>query len=151
MGSHLLSKSSFIKGLQCEKHLYLYKYHYNEMDEFSEMQKAIFQRGTNVGVLAQELFPNGTAGTEGSPPAYKKGLKKDGANPVLLYGYGSYGYSMEANFRSYRLSLLDRGFVYAIAHIRGGEEMGRYWYEDGKLLKKKNYVIHYKASIKKAK
>ena len=78
MGSHLLSKSSFIKGLQCEKHLYQYKYHYNEMDEFSEMQKAIFQRGTNVGVLAQELFPNGTAGTEGSPPAYKKGLKKTG-------------------------------------------------------------------------
>jgi len=69
---------------------------------------------------------------------YKKGLVKDGTNPVLLYGYGSYGYSMEANFRSYRLSLLDRGFVYAIAHIRGGEEMGRYWYEDGKLLKKKN-------------
>jgi len=78
MGSHLLSKSSFIKGLQCEKHLYLYKYHYKEMDEFSEMQKAIFQRGTDVGVLAQELFPGGTTATEGSPPAYKKGLKKTG-------------------------------------------------------------------------
>jgi hypothetical protein len=78
MASHLLSKSSFIKGLQCEKHLFLYKYHYNEMDEFSDMQKAIFQRGTNVGVLAQKLFPGGTAGTEGSPPAYKKGLKKTG-------------------------------------------------------------------------
>ena len=76
MASHLLSKSSFIKGLQCEKHLFLYKYHYNEMDEFSEMQKAIFQRGTDVGVLAQQLFPNGTVATEGSPPAYKKGLKK---------------------------------------------------------------------------
>jgi Domain of unknown function(DUF2779) len=76
MSSHLLSKSSFIKGLQCEKHLYLYKYHYNEMDEFSEMQKAIFQRGTDVGVLAQELFPNGTVATEGSPPNYKKGLEK---------------------------------------------------------------------------
>ena len=78
MGSHLLSKSSFLKGLQCEKHLYLYKYHYNEMDEFSEMQKAIFQRGTDVGVFAQKLFPGGTAATEGSPPAYKKGLKKTG-------------------------------------------------------------------------
>ena len=78
MASHLLSKSSFIKGLQCEKHLYLYKYHYNEMDEFSDMQKAIFQRGTNVGILAQKLFPGGTDGTEGSPPAYKKGLKKTG-------------------------------------------------------------------------
>ena len=69
---------------------------------------------------------------------YKKGLDKDGTNPVLLYGYGSYGSSMETYFSSTRLSLLDRGFVYAIAHIRGGQEMGRYWYEDGKLLKKKN-------------
>ena len=76
MASHILSKSSFIKGLQCEKHLFLYKYHYNEMDEFSEMQKAIFRRGTDVGVLAQQLFPNGTVATEGSPPNYKKGLKK---------------------------------------------------------------------------
>jgi len=78
MGSHLLSKSSFIKGLQCDKHLYLYKYHYNEMDEFSEMQKEIFRRGTDVGILAQKLFPGGTAATEGSPPDFKKGLKKIG-------------------------------------------------------------------------
>lgn len=69
---------------------------------------------------------------------YKKGLKKDGNNPLVLYGYGSYGASMDPYFSSVRLSLLDRGFVYAIAHIRGGEEMGRQWYEDGKLLKKKN-------------
>ena len=69
---------------------------------------------------------------------YKKGFKKDGKQPLLLYGYGSYGYSVESTFRSSRLSLLDRGFAYAIAHIRGGEEMGRQWYEDGKLLNKKN-------------
>lgn len=69
---------------------------------------------------------------------YKKGLEKNGDNPLLLYGYGSYGASMNASFSSVRLSLLDRGFVYALAHIRGGQEMGRYWYEDGKLLKKKN-------------
>ena len=69
---------------------------------------------------------------------YKKRLKKDGSNPCLIYGYGSYGYSIDPTFRSSRLSLLDRGFIFAIAHIRGGEEMGRYWYEDGKLLKKKN-------------
>ncbi|MFY0481329.1 S9 family peptidase [Flavobacterium sp. PLA-1-15] len=69
---------------------------------------------------------------------YKKGLKKDGKNPLLLYAYGSYGASMDAYFSSTRLSLLDRGFVYAIAHIRGGEDLGRQWYEDGKLLKKKN-------------
>lgn len=70
---------------------------------------------------------------------YKKSeFKKDGTNPCLLYGYGSYGASMEPYFSSARLSLLDRGFVYVIAHIRGGEEMGRHWYEDGKLLNKKN-------------
>jgi oligopeptidase B len=69
---------------------------------------------------------------------YRKGLVKDGQNPTLLYGYGSYGASMDPWFRSDRLSLLDRGFVFAIAHIRGGQEMGRDWYEDGKLLNKKN-------------
>ena len=69
---------------------------------------------------------------------YRKGFKKDGTNPLLLYGYGSYGASMDAGFNPYRVSLLDRGFVYAIAHIRGGQELGRRWYEDGKLLKKKN-------------
>jgi len=69
---------------------------------------------------------------------YKKGLKKDGNSPLLLYGYGSYGNSMDASFSSTRLSLLNRGFVFAIAHIRGGQEMGRLWYEDGKLLKKEN-------------
>jgi len=69
---------------------------------------------------------------------YKKGLKKDGNNPLLLYAYGSYGVTMETYFSSTRLSILDRGFVFAIAHIRGGEDLGRQWYEDGKLLKKKN-------------
>jgi len=69
---------------------------------------------------------------------YKKGYKKDGNAPLLLYGYGSYGASMEASFSSTRLSLLDRGFAYAIAHIRGGQEMGRSWYEDGKMFKKIN-------------
>lgn len=76
MASHLLSKSSFIKGLQCEKHLYLYKYHYKEMDELSEMQKAIFKRGTNVGELAQQLFPGGEVAASGDPPDYEKALKK---------------------------------------------------------------------------
>ena len=69
---------------------------------------------------------------------YRKGIKRDGKNPLLLYAYGSYGASMDAYFSSTRLSLLDRGFVFAIAHIRGGEDLGRQWYEDGKLLKKKN-------------
>jgi oligopeptidase B len=69
---------------------------------------------------------------------YKKGLKKDGSNPLLLYGYGSYGYTIDAGFNFDRLSLLNRGFIYVIAHIRGGEDLGRSWYEDGKLLNKKN-------------
>ncbi|MBW4560868.1 MAG: S9 family peptidase [Mojavia pulchra JT2-VF2] len=69
---------------------------------------------------------------------YKKGIKKDGQNPLLLTGYGAYGYSYSATFSSNRLSLLDRGVVFAIAHIRGGEEMGRKWYENGKFLHKKN-------------
>src|SRR5690554_7534957 len=61
---------------------------------------------------------------------YKKGIKKDGKNPFLLYAYGSYGYSLDPYFSTSRLSLLDRGFIYAIAHIRGGEELGRLWYEE---------------------
>ena len=69
---------------------------------------------------------------------YRQGLNKDGKNPLLLYAYGSYGHSMDATFSSTRLTLLDRGFIFAIAHIRGGEDLGRQWYEDGKLLKKKN-------------
>lgn len=69
---------------------------------------------------------------------YKKGTNLDGKAPLLLYAYGSYGSSMDPTFSSSRLSLLDRGFIYAIAHIRGGEEMGRQWYEDGKMMKKKN-------------
>jgi oligopeptidase B len=84
---------------------------------------------------------------------YRKEIEKNGKNPLLLYAYGSYGHSMDAYFSSTRLSLLDRGFIYAIAHIRGGEDLGRQWYDDGKLLKKKNtftdfidcskYVIQY--------
>ena len=69
---------------------------------------------------------------------YRRGLKKDGSNPVLLYAYGSYGASMDAGWSSERVSLLDRGFVYAIAHVRGGQELGYRWYELGKLLNKKN-------------
>jgi hypothetical protein len=76
MASHLLSKSSFIKGLQCEKHLYLYKYHYDQMDDLSEMQKAIFKRGTNVGELAHRLFPGGTIAAKGDPPNYDAALKR---------------------------------------------------------------------------
>lgn len=69
---------------------------------------------------------------------YRKGIEFDGNNPALIYAYGSYGMSMDPYFSSARLSLLDRGFVYVLAHVRGGQELGRQWYDNGKLLKKMN-------------
>jgi len=89
--------------------------------------------------ITERLFVPVTDGTQVPVSlVYKKGTKKDGSAPLYLYAYGSYGSSTDATFSSARLSLLDRGFIYAIAHIRGGEEMGRQWYEDGKLMKKIN-------------
>jgi len=89
--------------------------------------------------IEERIWATATDGTKVPiSMVYRKELKKDGSNPLLQYAYGSYGYSMDATFSSTRLSLLDRGFIFAIAHIRGGEDLGRQWYEDGKLLKKKN-------------
>jgi oligopeptidase B len=76
----------------------------------------------------------------------RKGVKRDGTAPLLLYGYGSYEHSIDPYFSIARLSLLDRGVVYAIAHVRGGGEMGRRWYEDGKMLTKKNTFTDFVAS-----
>ena len=69
---------------------------------------------------------------------YRHGFARNGANPLLQYGYGAYGLSLDPSFSSPRLSLLDRGFVYAIAHVRGGQEMGRAWYDLGRKLHKQN-------------
>lgn len=74
---------------------------------------------------------------------YKKGIEKDGKNPTLLYGYGSYGLTVDPMFSSFRLSLIDRGFIYVIAHIRGGQDLGRQWYENGKMLHKKNTFLDF--------
>lgn len=74
---------------------------------------------------------------------HKKGIVLDGSNPCLLYGYGSYGFSLSAEFNENSMSLVDRGFVYVFAHIRGGQEMGRQWYLDGKFLKKKNTFLDF--------
>ncbi len=89
--------------------------------------------------VTERLYARAQDGTE-IPVSilYRKGMIRDGDNPLLLYGYGSYGLSIDASFASPRLSLVDRGFIFAIAHIRGGQEMGRQWYDNGKLLKKKN-------------
>tara|TARA_Y100000782_G_C10188412_1_gene268405 strand:- start:56 stop:2113 length:2058 start_codon:yes stop_codon:yes gene_type:complete len=96
---------------------------YNAEEYHAERHYATAQDGTKVPISL----------------VYKKAcFEQNGENPLLLYAYGSYGHSTDPGFSSVRLSLLDRGFVYAIAHIRGGEEMGRAWYENGKLLKKKN-------------
>jgi len=69
---------------------------------------------------------------------YRKGLKRDGAHPMLLTGYGAYGFPFPVSFSSNRLSLLDRGFVFAIAHVRGGGELGKPWHDDGRMMKKRN-------------
>ena len=96
--------------------------------------------GYNPGEYQTErLWATADDGTEVPMSiVYKKGINKDGNNPTLLYGYGSYGASTDPTFSITRLSLLNRGFVFAIAHIRGGQEMGRQWYDDGKMFKKKN-------------
>ncbi|HEX5154540.1 MAG TPA: S9 family peptidase [Parafilimonas sp.] len=89
--------------------------------------------------VTERLYATATDGTKiPISIVYKKGFEKNGDAPLLLYGYGSYGYSIDAAFSSPSLTLLNRGFAFAIAHIRGGQEMGRYWYEDGKMMKKKN-------------
>lgn len=106
----------------------------------STVQKQEEVRGYHPADYVSERI-YATAGDGTSIPisvVYKRGLVKDGSHPLYLYGYGSYGSTTEPRFSSHRLSLLDRGFVYAIAHIRGGGELGRTWYEDGKWLKKKN-------------
>jgi len=87
----------------------------------------------------ERLFASADDGTKVPVSlVYRRGFKKDGGGPLLLYGYGSYGASMDPAFNPSRLSLLDRGVAFAIAHVRGGGEMGRQWYEDGKFLRKRN-------------
>ncbi|MEY3385415.1 MAG: hypothetical protein RIR53_226 [Bacteroidota bacterium] len=114
--------------------------------DMSARQRTLLKQQEVVGGYDQSVYASEylrAKATDGTlvpiSLVYRKDLvKKDGSSPLLLYGYGSYGASMDAFFSSTRLSLLDRGFVFAIAHIRGGQELGREWYENGKLLKKKN-------------
>jgi oligopeptidase B len=88
---------------------------------------------------SQRVFATASDGTRiPISLVYKKGMERNGANPVLLYGYGAYGASMPVSFNSSRLSLLDRGVIYALAHIRGGKEMGKIWHEQGRMLHKRN-------------
>lgn len=113
--------------------------------EMSTRERTLLKREAVLGgfdpadYVTERLYATARDGTRVPISlVYRRGLERDGSNPLLLYGYGSYGASRDATFSSARLSLLDRGFVYALAHVRGGQEMGRSWYEDGKLLRKMN-------------
>ncbi|MBW7952154.1 MAG: S9 family peptidase [Chitinophagaceae bacterium] len=116
----------------------VYDYEMNTKKKELKKQQEVF--GYNAkDYVTERLYATAKDGTKVPISlVYKKGFKKDGNAPLLLYGYGSYGNSIDAGFSSTRLSLLNRGFAFAIAHIRGGQEMGRQWYEDGKMFHKKN-------------
>jgi len=117
----------------------VYDYDMSTKDKKLMKQQEVLGGYNAADYITERLYATAKDGTK-IPVSlvYKKGFEKNGTAPLLLYSYGSYGYSTDAAFNSARLSLLNRGFVYAIAHIRGGQEMGRQWYEDGKMMKKKN-------------
>lgn len=107
--------------------------------EVKKEQEVMGGKFNKENYVEQRLWATAADGTKiPISVVYRKGLKKDGKNPLLQYAYGSYGATIDPGFSSLLLSLLDRGFVYALCHVRGGEDLGRGWYEDGKLLKKKN-------------
>lgn len=120
--------------------------HYKtEESKILKIKKVLGEFNTDDYVTKRMEFPSHDGTLIPASIVYKKGsLPADGSGaPTLVYGYGSYGASMEPYFSTNRLSLLNRGFVFAIAHIRGGKEMGRLWYEDGKYLKKKNTFLDF--------
>ena len=121
-------------------------YDYNMTDKKRELLKRYEVLGgyNPDDYQSERLFARAGDGVEVPISiVYKKGMKKNGNNPMILSGYGAYGISSDPYFTSTRLSLLNRGFIYGTAHIRGGGEMGQQWYEDGKFLKKKNTFTDY--------
>ena len=116
-------------------------YDYDLVEREREMikEKEVLGGFSRKNYISEQLWATARDGTR-IPVSlvYRKGIELDGKNPLLQYAYGSYGYSTDPGFSSNLLSLLDRGFVYAIAHIRGGSEMGRQWYYDGRQFKKMN-------------
>ena len=116
-------------------------YDYNMDDQTRELKKIQdVLGGYDPSQYAMErIFATAADGTRiPISMVYRKGMRKDGSNPTLLYGYGSYGIPSEPGFSSERLSLLERGFIFAIAHIRGGGDLGELWHDDGKMMKKLN-------------
>ncbi len=118
----------------------VYDYDMREKTQVERKQQAVMDpHFSSDNYVCERIYATGRDGAKiPMSIVYRKGTQKDGSAPLLLYGYGSYGYSIDPTFSSVRLSLLDRGFIFVIAHIRGSQTMGRQWYEDGKLLKKKN-------------
>lgn len=117
----------------------VYDYNMETKEKELKRQQEVLGGYDPKDYVTERLFATATDGTKiPISLVYKKGFDKNGKSPLLLYAYGSYGITSEPVFSSSRLSLLDRGFAFAIAHVRGGEEMGRQWYEDGKMFKKKN-------------
>ena len=118
-------------------------YEYNMKDQTTKLlkqQEVLGGKFHSENYISERIWAPSRDGKSSIPISlvYHKDTKKSAGTPLLLYGYGSYGHTVDAAFSSVRLSLLDRGFVYTIAHIRGGEYLGREWYEDGKMLHKKN-------------
>ena len=118
-------------------------YEYNMKDKTTKLlkqQEVLGGKFSSENYVSERIWAPSRDGKTSIPISivYHQNTIKSNSTPLLLYGYGSYGHTVDASFSSVRLSLLDRGFIYAIAHIRGGEYLGRDWYEDGKMLHKKN-------------
>ncbi|WP_460613124.1 S9 family peptidase [Hymenobacter seoulensis] len=116
-----------------------YDYDMNARSRKLMKEQAVLGGFKKEDYVTERVYATATDGTKiPMSIVYKKGFQKNGSAPMLQYAYGSYGITMNPTFSAARLSLLDRGFAYVVCHIRGGQEMGRQWYEDGKKLKKKN-------------
>lgn len=118
-----------------------FEYHMKEKTtQLLKQQDVLGGKFNKENYISERIWANSRDGETKIPISlvYHKDTQKSSETPLLLYGYGSYGHTVDAGFSNVRLSILDRGFIFAIAHIRGGEYLGREWYEDGKMLHKKN-------------
>lgn len=161
----LFEESAYMAGLASNPDYYSHKLRYY----YTSMKTPMSTYDYTLATGTKELLKQQTAGSDFDPEnyhserlrakatdgtlipisvVYKKGMKINGQAPLLLYAYGSYGHSIDATFSSSTLSLLNRGFIFAIAHIRGGQEMGRYWYEQGRTIQKMNTFTDFIACAK---
>jgi len=124
----------------------IYDYHVPTRKKTLKKRQQVLGDFSPDNYITERLWATATDGTR-IPISLicRKRFQKHSENPAVIYGYGSYGFSMEPYFSPHRLSLLDRGFVFAIAHVRGGSEMGRWWYENGRQIHKKNTFTDFTA------